>query len=75
MQKTKRPLAITIICITGLIGALTVVPLIFSDIAQQIGPWYPPYLALSAVIGLGCMIGLWLMKKKLQHIHILVFLP
>jgi len=31
--------------------------------ARSIGAWYPPCLAISAVIGLVCMIGLWMMKK------------
>lgn len=58
-----RPTSITVICIIGFLGALITVPLIFSPIAGQIGSWYPPYLAFSAVVGLACMIGLWKMKK------------
>jgi hypothetical protein len=38
------------------IGALFAVPLIFSPTAQLIGSWYPPYLGISAVIGLACMV-------------------
>jgi uncharacterized membrane protein (DUF2068 family) len=37
--------------------------MIFSDLAGQVGSWYPPYLGLSAVIGLVSMLGLWKMKK------------
>lgn len=59
----KRPTAITVVCILGFIGAAFTIPLLFSDIAGQIGDWYPPYLALSSIIGLACMIGLWQMKK------------
>jgi len=59
----KRPTAITVICVIGFIGATFNIPMIFSDIAGQIGSWYPPYLGLSAVLGLVCMIGLWKMKK------------
>jgi hypothetical protein len=62
-EETKRPTSITVICIIGFIGALLTVPLIFSPLAQQVGAWYPPYLGFSAVIGLACMIGLWMMKK------------
>jgi hypothetical protein len=62
-EKVKRPISITVICIIGFIGALITVPLVFSPIAQQVGSWYPPYLAFSAVIGLVCMVGLWMMKK------------
>lgn len=59
----KRPVAITVICILGFIGAAISIPLIFSNITQQIGSWYPPYLGLSSAVGLLCMFGLWNMKK------------
>ena len=51
------------ICVIGFIGGAFSIPMIFSDIAGQFGSWYPPYLGLSAVLGLVCMIGLWKMKK------------
>lgn len=63
VENAKRPIIITVICVLGVIGGLMTVPLIFSPIARGIGAWYPPFLALSAVIGLICMIGLWQMKK------------
>ena len=59
----KRPGIITAICVIGFIGAFAAVALAFSDISKQIGAWYPPYLAFSAVVGFVCMIGLWMMKK------------
>ena len=59
----KRPGIITVICIIGFIGALIAIPMAFSEIASSIGAWYPPYLAFSAMVGLVCMIGLWMMKK------------
>ncbi|PXX42043.1 hypothetical protein [Undibacterium pigrum] len=63
IEKVKRPTSITVICVIGFLGALIAVPLIFSPIVQQIGPWYPPYLGFSSFVGLVCMIGLWMMKK------------
>lgn len=59
----KRPVAITVICVIGVIGALFTVPLIFSDAASSIGSWYPPFLAAASAIGLACMVGLWMMRK------------
>ena len=58
-----RPTAITVICVIGFIGAALTIPLIFTSVARNIGAWYPPYLALSVVVGLICMIGLWKMRK------------
>ena len=62
-QPTERPVAITVICVLGFIGAAITIPLIFSNAASSIGGWYPPYLAFSAAVGLACMIGMWKMKK------------
>jgi hypothetical protein len=62
-EEKKRPTAIMIICILGFVGAAVTLPIIFSDGAGKIGSWYPPYLALSAVIGFICMLGLWRMRK------------
>ncbi|MCL7422462.1 MAG: hypothetical protein M8364_16350 [Methylobacter sp.] len=62
-ETAERPIAITVICVLGFIGALLAVPMIFSPVAQQIGSWYPIYIGLTSLIGLVCMIGLWMMKK------------
>jgi hypothetical protein len=63
IMTNKRPVMITAICVIGFIGALATIPFVFSDLSKQIGAWYPPYLAFSAVVGFVCMIGLWMMKK------------
>jgi hypothetical protein len=59
----KRPIAITVICILGFIGAAATVPAFFMDVMRALPPWYPVLLGVSAVIGLACMIGLWMMQK------------
>lgn len=58
-----RPIAITIMCVISLLGLPVTVFLIFSETARQIGAWYPPFLALSAVVGLASAIGFWLMRR------------
>jgi hypothetical protein len=63
IMTNKRPGIITAICVIGFIGVVATIPLVFSDISKQIGAWYPPCLAFSAIVGLVCMIGLWQMKK------------
>lgn len=60
---SARPVAITIVCVIGIIGVLFTLPMIFSQAAADIAPWYPVVLAASAVIGLACMIGLWQMRR------------
>jgi len=68
-RKTQRPVAITVVCIIGFIGALISVPMIFSQAAVAVGSWYPPYLGFAVVAGLICMIGLWLMKKWAAYLY------
>ena len=58
-----RPVAITVICIIGFIGAVLTIPIVFTDVARQIGAWYPPCLAFAAVVGGICMFGLWKMRR------------
>ena len=53
VEKKSRPLIITVVCIVGFLGI----------IATEIGAWYPPYLAASGIVGLACMIGMWMMKR------------
>jgi hypothetical protein len=48
----QRPTSITIVSIVGSLGALASIPIAFSDIAKQIGGWYPPFVILSAMVGL-----------------------
>lgn len=70
IEKADRPASITVICVIGFIGALIAVPLIFSPVAQQIGFWQQFYLGLSSLMGLACMLGLWMMKKWAVHTYI-----
>jgi hypothetical protein len=65
----KRPVAIVIICAIGFLGALFALPLIFSDAAQDIGPWYPPALMASACIGAIALLGLWMMRKWAVYLY------
>ena len=54
---------ITILCILGLVAAAANLPTIFSDRARSVGAWFPPFLALSVIVTLVCMIGLWKMRR------------
>lgn len=59
----QRPLPITIVCIVGVLGILMVMPIVFSQAARNIGGWYPPFLALSGVVGSSCLYGFWKMRR------------
>lgn len=69
-EPAKRPTSITVICAIGFVGTLASVPLIFTSISQQIGAWYPPYLAFTAIVSLVCIGCLWMMKKWAAYAYI-----
>ncbi len=58
-----RPTAITIICVIGFIGTALSIPMMFSEVAKQIGSWFGPYAGFVTIANLICMIGLWRKKK------------
>ena len=58
-----RAVAITVICVIGVIGILATFLIMFSETARHIAPWYLPLLVVSAVIGLASFIGLWMMRR------------
>jgi len=62
-ERLQRPTVITIICIMGFIGTALSIPMVFSEIASQIGPWFGPYAGTVALANVVCMVGLWQTKK------------
>lgn len=69
MENVRRPVAITIVCIIGFIGALVSVALILSGVAKSIGAWYTIYLAFASIIGLVCFVGFWKMRRIAVFIY------
>jgi len=65
----KRPNVITIICVLGFISAFLTFLLVFKKPFIQVATWYSPYLALSSILVLICMIGLWYMKKWAIYLY------
>jgi hypothetical protein len=61
-MKTRRPLAITVLCILMVAGTLGV---LIQDLPRgHFGAlWIPFYLGCSAVVTLACAVGMWRMKK------------
>lgn len=70
-----RPTAITIVCIMGFVGTALSIPMVFSEIAKQIGSWFGPYAGFVTIANLICMVGLWRTRKwGLYSYSILVLL-
>jgi len=59
----EKPLAVTAICVIGLINATQMINLILSPMARQLGTFYPVYFMLSVIISLACIGGLWFLKR------------
>jgi hypothetical protein len=47
--------------------------MIVSDAARSIGAWYPPSLALAAVVGAACAVGFWLMRRWALYLYTAMF--
>lgn len=58
-----KPLAITAICVIGLINAIQVLNVLLSPMVKQLGVIYPVYFAASALISLACIGGLWFLRR------------
>lgn len=71
---TKRPALVTILCIIGFISAVFSLPLTLSKYANDVGPWYPPFLASAALIGVVVFIGFWRMRLWTLYVYFVMFL-
>ena len=47
----------------GFIGTALSIPMVFSEIAKQIGSWFGPYAGFVTIANLICMIGFWRTRK------------
>jgi hypothetical protein len=80
MAASNRPVAITVICIIGFIGALLSAPMLVAILGGAnlggvaLPGWYGPYLGLSIIIGVISLIGLWMMKKWGAILYAVLFL-
>jgi hypothetical protein len=59
----EKPLAITGVCVIGIINAIQMINLIFSPMSKQVGAVYPLYFFLSVALSLACIGGLWFLKR------------
>lgn len=70
----EKPLALTAVCIIGLINASQMIQLIMSPVAQRLGEIYPAYFTVSAIISLVCIAGLWFLKRWAAVLYIIILL-
>ena len=70
----KKPLAIIIICFIGIINASQLIFMVLSPVSKQLGAYYPYYFAISAIISLVSIAGLWRLKKWAILLYIAVLI-
>lgn len=58
-----KPIAVTAICVIGIINATQMINLILSPMAKQWGWSYPFYFTAAVIISLACIVGLWFLKR------------
>ena len=66
---SKRPGAITAICVICFCGFIVSLLALLSPFVAQIGAWYPPFLAVSIAVGVASTIGFWKMKKWSVYLY------
>lgn len=59
----KRPAAITGICVLGVIGVLGIAYLVSSGALQGAPDWYMILLAVSVIVNIIAMVGMFMMRK------------
>lgn len=62
-MKAKRPLAITVLSLCFVLGAVLIAPTFFTPYFEQFPPWYKYAFAVIYVMGLLVSIGLWEMRR------------
>ncbi len=70
--KLQRPVAIIIVCFIGVINAAQLSFMVISPVSKQFGAFYPYYFALSAIVSLLSIYGLWFFRKWAVWLYIVV---
>jgi hypothetical protein len=69
--KVKRPVIVSIMCITGLIMVVFSFIYAFSPTVKKIGEFYPALYSLVICLEFIACIGIWYMKKWGVHLFII----
>lgn len=69
-----KPLAITAICIIGLINAIQMFNVLLSPMVKQLGVAYAVYFGAAALISLVCIGGLWFLRRWAAWVYAVVLM-
>src|SRR5580658_1959754 len=70
----KRPIVVTVFCVIGVIGSVSIAWRLLFPGQQFVPRWYPFYLIGGCIIGWLCLIGLWKMKRWAFYLYVTVAL-
>lgn len=62
-NKSKRPIAVTLLCIFMAIGGSAAIATLFTSVYEQLPAWYRYVAAVSTALGLVVVVGLWRMMR------------
>ena len=60
---TKRPVILSVICITGYISALVTFPQVFSPPVKKLGAFIPAIFGILVSLHFISCVGIWYLKK------------
>jgi len=69
-----KPLAVSAICIIGLINAIQMLNVLLSPVIKQLGAFYLWYFGAAALTSLVCIIGLWFLRRWAAFVYMVVLL-
>lgn len=72
-MKAKRPLAITVLCLWGALGAVMAAVSFFMPVYDEFPLWYPYAVTVSAAVGCLVWIGLWKMRRWAVMLYAILF--
>jgi hypothetical protein len=68
--ESRRPLILTLVCIFIVIGVIGILWRVCFGPPSRLGPWYLPFLTVSASITAVAMVGVWMMRRWAVYTYI-----
>jgi hypothetical protein len=70
IERSRRPIILTLICIFATVGAIANLARVAFGPPSKLGEWFLPSLAVSALVVIAAMIGVWQMRRWAVYAYI-----
>jgi hypothetical protein len=61
-EECRRPILLTLICVFAVVGAVMNLWRVIFGPPSKLGEWFLPSLAISSIVGIIAMVGVWQMR-------------